>query len=186
MYISLSCHKPRDILILNLLSTFGLLQHIPAFLLFSFSFIQNQPFNQKEVKGLGGFRIWGGIEHGEIQLAGSSGQQAELRGRRAFCQLSVVRCLLRIKQGAGGTAISEKCGKSEKGNYVSNLGVLSLFSRLSSPSRLATWFTVYHLPFTIYRVPCTRIKKRSRSSARRFWKNQQLILTMSKINNENV
>ena len=141
MYIFLIFHKLRDILTLNLLSTFGLLQHISAFLLFSFYFIQYQLFNQKEGGGLGGLQIWGGIEHGEIQLAGSSGQQAELRGRRAFCQLSVVRCLLRIKHGES-IAISDKCGKSEKGNYVSNLGLLSLFSRLSSLSRLATWFSL--------------------------------------------
>lgn len=47
MYIFLTCHKLRDILTLNLLSTFWLLPHILAFLLFSFYFIQNQPFRQK-------------------------------------------------------------------------------------------------------------------------------------------
>jgi hypothetical protein len=53
MYISLTWYKLRDILILNLLSTFWLVPDILAFLLFSFYFVQNQPFNRKEGEGLG-------------------------------------------------------------------------------------------------------------------------------------
>jgi hypothetical protein len=89
----------------------------------------------------------------EIKTTDGRGQTTEDGRRKSEDSLSVVRGPWRIKHGAESTAISEKCGKSEKGNYVSILGVLSLFSRLSSLSRLATWFTVYRLPFTVSKIP---------------------------------